>query len=154
MLKTFAIALLILSLPAAAQAASECRGKKTFKLSDGATWCLIYKGETTVTNTLSRDDGQSKSKSTDMPVFVVAMDGTFKKSMGKSEKRMKEICQRLQVTNADAFTGGKRARVVVSMLWPEKARAEGKKATARFANQAGSVNTTCRSVRLFGNRTL
>ena len=114
----FACIFMMLALPAAAaQPSAACKGQQSYALSDGSTWCLLHSDKTTLTSTLSRDDGNSKSSSNQAHIFVVVMNGAFSKRMGTSEKRMKEICQVMRSKSPDLFAGRTQDRnIIVSML--------------------------------------
>ena len=151
----FTCIFMMLALPAAAaQPSAACKGQQSYALSDGSTWCLLHSDKTTLTSTLSRDDGNSKSSSNQAHIFVVAMNGAFSKRMGTSEKRMKEICQVMRSKSPDLFAGRTQDRnIIVSMLWPEKAAAEGiQKLDHRFPNQAAAMTKKCSALRHFGTR--
>jgi len=151
----FACLLMAAALPAAAaQPSAACKGQQSYALSDGSSWCLLHSDKTTLTSTLSRDDGNSKSSSSQAHIFVVAMNGAFSKRMGTSEKRMKEICQVMRSKSPDLFAGRTRDRnIIVSMLWPEKAAAEGlSNLDHRFPNQAAAMTKKCSALRHFGVR--
>lgn len=150
-----AILCITLALPlAAATSNKECRGKKTFGLSDGTTGCLLEVKETSITSTLSRDDGQSKSRKTGAVLVAVGLFGQFDTNIRVTSKRMGEICSLLKEDVAKGNGGTMPRNVIVQMVWPgvqlpEPTRANG----GQYLNQAAQLNKSCRSPKYFGTWT-
>ena len=150
-----AILCITLALPAAAATTNkECRGKKAFELSDGTSGCLLEIKETTVTSTLSRDDGQSKSRKAEAVLVAVGLFGSFDTNIRVTSKRIQEVCSILKGEVAQGNGGAMPKNVIVHMVWPgvqlpKPTRANG----GQYLNQVPQLNKSCRSPQYFGTRT-
>lgn len=136
-----------------AQAGAECRGKKTFELSDGTAGCLLKLAETGITRTLSRDDGQSRSRQAEAVIAVVGVYGSFDTRMKVTSTRLKEICTVVMPAMKQASAGKAPDHVIVQMLWPGVALPQPTRSNGgEHLNQVAELNASCRSPQYFGTR--
>lgn len=147
------ILFVLLALPAFAQNERECRGRQAFDLGDGAYGCLFEVGSTSITTTMTRDDGaSSKQRSNDAGLIDVAMFGAYTESKRVTSARIRTICQTfLPALQADT-PGSNYHRIVVRLFWPrvENTGDMVPKDQSEIAVQPAFTSGTCRGVRYFG----
>ena len=99
---------------------SECRGKQSFDLGNGTTGCLLDIRETSITKSVIRDDGQSRSNARGAALIEVAMFGTFSKKWSISTPRMKAVCSLFADQTKATLAGKSVKQIVVVMRWPRE----------------------------------
>ncbi|APX10979.1 hypothetical protein BWR18_04190 [Tateyamaria omphalii] len=146
------IIVVLLAFPAWAQQGAVCKGKQSFTLGDGTSGCLLDIRATSITKTLTRDDGQSRSNSRNAALIEVAMFGRFNSQWRVSTPRMKEVCNIFRQTATASFPGKPPKSIVVRMLWPDVPNPERNafvRLRSKVANQAAFMNGSCRSIKYF-----
>ncbi|WP_415403713.1 hypothetical protein [Tateyamaria sp. SN3-11] len=147
-----AIVLMCLALPAMAQQQSVCRGKQSFKLSDGSSGCLLGAGESTIKRSVLRDGQISKTNTRGAATIGVAMFGQFNPKWRVSTPRMKEVCTLFSDAAIKSVPNGNPKSIVVQMIWPDVPNPSKHKhllRKSRFANQTAYMSKSCRSVNYF-----
>ena len=146
------IVLVVFALPAAAQQERECRGKKPFKLDDGAYGCLLEVGSARITTTTTRDDGASSStKRNQAGQIQVLMFGPYNGSRQVAGSRIKALCKTFLPDLKAAQPNVRYHQVVVAMIWPRVENPGDYVAASRskVAVQPGYSSAQCRGVRFF-----
>ncbi|WP_299554008.1 hypothetical protein [uncultured Tateyamaria sp.] len=141
------------AVPALAQQERDCRGKQAFDLGDGAYGCLLDIGSTSITTTLTRDDGASSKSSRNAAGQIdVAMFGTFSGSRQVVGKRMRGICQTFLPTIKQELAGQRYNRIVIRLFWPRVANSGDfvPKSRSEIEVQPAFTNANCRGIRFFG----
>ncbi|MBV7408939.1 hypothetical protein [Maritimibacter sp. DP1N21-5] len=141
------------ALPAMAQQERECRGKQAFDLGDGSYGCLLEVGTSSITTTLTRDDGASSRSSRNAAgEIVVAMFGSHSGSRQVVRNRMLAVCRTFLPRVKQELSGRNYSRIVIQLVWPRV------KNTGDFVSvsstsvdvQPAFSNANCRGIRFFG----
>lgn len=137
-----------LSFPAIAQLSPECKGKQSFKLTDGSRGCLIETGLTGISRTTRRDDGNSKTNTRRAYYIHVAMFGQRTDKKVVSEPRLKEICRIFTKAVSGNLKSNRVKAVAIRMSWPGQPRIE-ETVNRRFEydDQSAYMNLSCKSVK-------
>lgn len=114
------IFLMLFAVPALAQQEPECRGKKGFKLGDGAYGCLIGLGEGNMTKSTRRESDPDVRHSSSQFVAVVDVNifGNYDKSRRVTNSRVRQICKAFSGDVKTAMVGKPYLKVIVRMFWP------------------------------------
>ena len=130
------IFLMFFAVPALAQQEPECRGKKGFKLGDGAYGCLLEIVDSSMSRTQSRslNGGKIHSSSQTAAGLIVAIFGDYDKSRRVTDSRLRQICKTFRGDVKAAMGGKSYRKVVVRMYWPRIAAPK-----TRFAGQKNAI---------------
>ena len=151
----FVFVLCLFAVPAVAQQSAICRGKQVFDIGGGASACLIEVGQTSIRKTLTRDDGQGGSSSSNRAGLIhVAAFGSFDPKLSLTSRRMSAICNAYREA-ALAGVGQDARSIVIRIDWPTApadsvSRNRSVVSTDPVPVQAAFANRSCRSVRYFG----
>ncbi|MEO1362457.1 MAG: hypothetical protein AAFU86_01630 [Pseudomonadota bacterium] len=149
-----ALVMLVLAFPAMAQQSSICRNKQVFDIGGGASACLIEVGQTSIRETLTRDDGQGSKRNSSMAALIhVVAFGAFDPRLSLTSRRMSSICNAFRDRALSGVPQSARS-IVIRIDWPEapdgSARNRSVVSKSGQPVQAAFANRSCRSVRYFG----
>ena len=141
------------AMPALAQQERECRGKQAIDLGDGAAGCILKVDRTTITTTLTRDDGAgSKTKRNSSPLINVALFGAYSDQKPVIGNRIKAVCRAMLPQLAPSSGQVSSHRIVVVLVWPRVANPGTlvPKSEAEVAVHPAYTSGKCRGVKFFG----
>lgn len=146
------VVLLLVAFPVAAKQSDVCKGKETFKLSDGAVVCLLEISENSFTRSRTVDNALDWEKEVPTVRIIAAISGEFSEKWRVTTPRHKQICKTFLPQIQSQFGDTKFRNIVVIMSWDKSQTPKGLYQREDAGYQAAYLTKACRSVQYFGTR--